>query len=815
MSIFKEVQKAPPDPILSTALAFKADSHPNKVNLGIGAYRDNDGKPYVLKCVRKADSVIAARTTEGQEDKEYAPIDGKPGLKPLCQKLAFGKVDDRICSAQCLSGTGSLRVFGEFAVSRLKTKVIWLPDPTWGNHNAIFKSSGIEVRKYSYWDAENKNLDFDGMIQDLLLGANQGDAILLHAVAHNPTGIDPTQEQWQKILQVVKQLGLLPLIDNAYQGFASGDLEKDAYSVRLFHEAGLEFFVAQSFAKNMGLYGERFGMLHGVCADADRATAVLSQVKLVIRAMYSSPPIHGGQIVQCVLGDDTLYGEWVDEVKMMADQINEMRSELRSRIEALGAPGKWNHITDQIGMFSYTGLSEKQCCSMIDEHHIYMLKNGRISMAGVNKNNVQYIAKAIHSVVSQGDCAFADIVKAPPDAILSTSLAFKADTHPKKVNLGIGAYRDANAQPYVLQSVRKADSILAQLTQSGKEDKEYAPIDGKPALKPLCQKLLFGKVDDRIASAQCLSGTGSLRVFGEFAKTRLNTQVVWVPAPTWGNHAAIFKNSGLEVKQYSYWDAQNKNLNFQGMISDLKKNTKKGDAVLLHAVAHNPTGIDPTNDQWQQILQVVQDKGLMPLIDNAYQGFASGDLVKDAYSCRLFLDAGIEFFVAQSFAKNMGLYGERFGMLHGVCKTADHSAAVLSQVKLVIRGMYSSPPIHGAQIVQCVLGDDALYQEWAQEVQMMANQIDSMRKELRSGIEALKTPGTWNHITDQIGMFSYTGLNAQQCCAMIDEHHIYMLKNGRISMAGVNSNNVQYIASAINDVVLRDQASGGGYPARQ
>ena len=320
--------------------------------------------------------------------KEYSPIDGQAPNKELTQALIFGNnapivSSGRIASAQALSGTGSLRVAGDFIKTYLPdSKAIYLPDPSWGNHKAIFTKAGLEVKTYPYWDAEQKNLNFAGMLQGIQ-SAPRGSIILLHSVAHNPTGIDPTTDQWKQVVEACKRGGLIPMIDNAYQGFASGCLDKDAAATRMFGDSGMEFFICQSFAKNMGLYGERVGMLHVVCSDKDIAAKVLSQLKLVIRPMYSSPPIHGAQLVNRILGDATLRSKWAGEVKGMADRINDMRGKLRSAIEKMGTPGQWNHITDQIGMFSFTGLSKNQCELLIDKWHIYLLKNGRISMAGV------------------------------------------------------------------------------------------------------------------------------------------------------------------------------------------------------------------------------------------------------------------------------------------------------------------------------------------------------------------------------------------------------------------------------------------------
>jgi len=418
MGIFDHIAVAPPDPILGTTIAYNADKDPNKINLGIGAYRTEAGKPYVLECVRRAEEAVLA-ATGSTVNKEYSTIDGPPMLKTLTQKLAFGEdckaiAEGRIVSVQALSGTGSLRVAGEFIKTFMRPETppakrklddvpasheIWVSNPTWGNHNAIFQKSGLSVKTYPYYKAETSGFDFDGMMKALKEQASPGSHVLLHACAHNPTGVDPSEDQWRQIAALMQERKLVPLMDSAYQGYASGSLEKDAFAVRLFANMGFEMYMCQSFAKNLGLYGERMGMLHVVCASAEDAKAVLSQLKMVIRPMYSSPPIHGALLVERILGDPATLEAWKAELKGMADRILEVRKLLRQGLEQKGTPGTWNHITDQIGMFSYTGLSETQCERLINKHHIYLLKSGRISLAGLNKGNMQYMVDCVDEVV--------------------------------------------------------------------------------------------------------------------------------------------------------------------------------------------------------------------------------------------------------------------------------------------------------------------------------------------------------------------------------------------------------------------------------
>lgn len=405
MSLFEHIKEAPIDPILGTSILFNADPDPRKINLGVGAYRTEQGKPLVLSVVREAEEEML-KELGTSVNKEYTTIDGPPELKPLTQKLLFGEGHEvlssgRCASVQALSGTGALRVAGEFIAEHLQIagKELWLSNPTWGNHNTIFEKAGFDVKQYPYWDETTKSLKFDDMINTLKNDAKPGSVVLLHACAHNPTGVDPTEHQWRQIAAVMKEKKLLPIMDSAYQGYASGSLDKDAFAIRLFADEGFEYLMCQSFAKNLGLYGERIGMLHVICKSATEAKCVLSQLKMVIRPMYSSPPKHGAELVIKILGNDERFKAWQAELAGMANRILEVRDLLRQGLELKGTPGTWNHITDQIGMFSFTGLTPQQCERLTKEHHIYLLKSGRISLAGLNKGNVQYMIDGVDEVV--------------------------------------------------------------------------------------------------------------------------------------------------------------------------------------------------------------------------------------------------------------------------------------------------------------------------------------------------------------------------------------------------------------------------------
>ncbi|KAF9453765.1 aspartate aminotransferase [Macrolepiota fuliginosa MF-IS2] len=401
LSVWSAVPAGPPDPILGVTEAFKADKDPKKINLGVGAYRDGNGKPYILPSVQKAEEIINA----SKPDKEYLGITGLPEFTQRAARLAYGAESvplnqGAISTTQSISGTGALRIGGAFLARHYpKSKIIYLPTPTWGNHIPLFQDSGLEVRGYRYFDKSTVGLDFEGLKADLL-AAPEGSIVLLHACAHNPTGIDPTQEQWVAVSNIVKEKKLFPFFDMAYQGFASGSTDRDAYAVRLFVKEGHQVAVAQSFAKNMGLYGERVGAFSLTTADPDEKARVDSQLKIIIRPMYSNPPSHGARIANTILGNEVLYTQWTGEVKGMADRIISMREKLYNLLtHDLKTPGEWGHIKSQIGMFSFTGLTAPQTKVLAEKAHVYMTSNGRISMAGLNGSNVEYFAQSVDAAV--------------------------------------------------------------------------------------------------------------------------------------------------------------------------------------------------------------------------------------------------------------------------------------------------------------------------------------------------------------------------------------------------------------------------------
>eukprot|EP00008_Paramoeba_atlantica_P002931 CAMPEP_0201487378 /NCGR_PEP_ID=MMETSP0151_2-20130828/12672_1 /ASSEMBLY_ACC=CAM_ASM_000257 /TAXON_ID=200890 /ORGANISM="Paramoeba atlantica, Strain 621/1 / CCAP 1560/9" /LENGTH=424 /DNA_ID=CAMNT_0047872389 /DNA_START=55 /DNA_END=1329 /DNA_ORIENTATION=+ len=397
-SVWANVEKGPEDPILGITIAYNKDPNPNKINLGVGAYRDDAGKPWVLPSVRRAE----AELLEKKLNHEYLPIVGHQGFVDCAVQLAYGKdsqliEDKRVAAVQALSGTGALRVAGEFIKRFAGDKTIYLPKPTWANHIPIFKDAGLQVGEYTYYDPSTCGLDFEAMIRDIQ-NIPHGEAILFHACAHNPTGVDPSPEQWAKISDVVRERNLLVLFDSAYQGFASGDTERDVQSVRQFLKDGHSIILAQSFAKNFGLYSSRVGTLSITGTSAEETNNILSQMKILIRPMYSNPPAAGAHIIHHVLSDADREAAWREEVQTMSSRIQEMRKKLVSDLADNGSTRNWKHITDQIGMFCFSGLSPDQVDLLATKHSVYLTRNGRISMAGVSSTNVGPLAAAIADV---------------------------------------------------------------------------------------------------------------------------------------------------------------------------------------------------------------------------------------------------------------------------------------------------------------------------------------------------------------------------------------------------------------------------------
>ena len=396
-SVWGGVEQGPADPILGLTQDFNNDTDSRKVSVGAGAYRGEDGAPWVLPSVREAEQKIL----DAKMNHEYLPISGDVDFVKCSMEFLYGAdssalAEGRVAGSQALSGTGALCLAGHFLRKFKPGTPIYLPSPTWGNHHAIFRDAGIEGVSYRYLNSETPTLDFAGVCEDLS-NAPKGAAVLFHACAHNPTGVDPNVEQWKELSEICKKNELIPLFDTAYQGFASGDADADAFSVRHFVEEGHSVISTQSFSKNFGLYGDRTGCLSFVTNSAEEKAAVESQIKLIVRPMYSNPPSGGARIVSTILNDPTLNAQWYAECKSMADRIGEARTALRGHLEA-NSTRDWSHVTSQIGMFAFTGLTADECAQMIEKHHVYLTKDGRVSMAGVTQNNAQYIAEAMADV---------------------------------------------------------------------------------------------------------------------------------------------------------------------------------------------------------------------------------------------------------------------------------------------------------------------------------------------------------------------------------------------------------------------------------
>ena len=397
-SLFSSVEMAPKDPILGLTETFLADQRPEKVNLGVGVYYDDQGKLPLLRAVKRAEE---ARVAKGLP-RGYQPIDGPAAYNKAVQALLFGSdspvvTSGRVVTIDALGGTGGLRVGAEYLRRLCPDSRVAISDPTWENHRGVFESAGFTVQSYTYYDPQSHGLDFGGMVQSLK-GMPERTIVLLHACCHNPTGVDLNHQQWEEVVALCKAKQFIPFLDLAYQGFGDG-IDQDAAAVRLFVQSEMPFLVASSFSKSFSLYGERVGALSLITADANEAARVLSQIKRVIRTNYSNPPTHGGGIVSDVLNSPELRALWEQELGEMRDRIRQMRAAFTEKLRALGTKQDFSFVTKQRGMFSFSGLSAQQVDRLREEHAIYAISTGRICVAALNSNNIDRVVRAVASVL--------------------------------------------------------------------------------------------------------------------------------------------------------------------------------------------------------------------------------------------------------------------------------------------------------------------------------------------------------------------------------------------------------------------------------
>lgn len=396
--MFENVKAIPGDALLALMMEFRNDPTPSKIDLGVGVYKDDAGLTPILPVVKKAESLIL----ENEQSKGYIGPAGAAELAPLLQGLMLGEkhpliAEKRIATAQTPGGTGALRVAGDLVNALNPQAKIWVSDPTWSNHFHVFAGAGVEVRTYPYYDPQQNALAFDKML-DTIRQMPAGDVILLHASCHNPTGIDPTLEQWRQISEAVSERGLLPLIDCAYQGFGDG-LEEDVQGMKLILEKCPEALITTSCSKNFGLYNERIGALSIVAAQAEHCSNVFSQACNCIRANYSNPPAHGAAIVTTILADAALRQQWQAELAEMRTRIQRMRTELVKNLDALSADRDFSFIAAQKGMFSYSGLSKSEVKYLKEQYAIYAVDSGRINIAGINDTNLERLSQAISEAI--------------------------------------------------------------------------------------------------------------------------------------------------------------------------------------------------------------------------------------------------------------------------------------------------------------------------------------------------------------------------------------------------------------------------------
>ncbi|MBA2675233.1 amino acid aminotransferase [Ramlibacter sp.] len=398
MSLFTAVEMAPRDPILGLNEQFNADTNPNKVNLGVGVYYDDNGKLPLLECVQRAERQLM----EAPKARGYLPIDGIAAYDSAVKNLVFGADSEpvksaRVATVQGLGGTGGLKVGADFLRKLNPSAKVLISDPSWENHRALFIQAGFTVEAYPYYNAAKRDIDFDGMLTALGT-APAGTVVVLHACCHNPTGYDLTPAQWDQVVSTVKQRELVPFLDMAYQGFGQG-IEEDGTALRKFIASGQSFFISTSFSKSFSLYGERVGALSVLCAGKEEADRVLSQLKSVIRANYSNPPTHGGTVVATVLNTPELRAQWEQELAGMRTRIKQMRTLLVDKLKAAGVKEDMSFITRQIGMFSYSGLTKDQMVRLRNEFGVYGTDTGRMCVAALNSKNIDYVCASIAKVI--------------------------------------------------------------------------------------------------------------------------------------------------------------------------------------------------------------------------------------------------------------------------------------------------------------------------------------------------------------------------------------------------------------------------------
>ncbi|MEF8698909.1 MAG: amino acid aminotransferase [Candidatus Accumulibacter sp. UW26] len=398
VSIFAGVEMAPRDPILGLTESFNTDPRATKVNLGVGVYFDDSGKVPLLTAVKLAEKA----RLEAMPPRAYQPIDGLPAYNQAVQKLLFGDAsvlleEGRVLTIEALGGTGALKVGADYLRRLLPEATVFISNPSWENHRALFETAGFVVETYPYYDADTRGVDFAAM-QAALEAMPAGSIVVLHACCHNPTGADLTVTQWEKVIETISARRLLAFIDFAYQGFADG-IREDALAIRLFADAGLQFLIASSFSKSFSLYGERVGALSVVTANRDESARVLSQIKRLVRTNYSNPPTHGGAMVAAVLSTPALRAMWEDELGEMRRRIRAVRVSLVDKLAERGAEQDFSFIANQRGMFSYTGLSIRQVERLRDEFGIYAVSTGRICLAALNARNIDHVAEAIVAVL--------------------------------------------------------------------------------------------------------------------------------------------------------------------------------------------------------------------------------------------------------------------------------------------------------------------------------------------------------------------------------------------------------------------------------
>nr|CAH7745562.1 unnamed protein product [Callosobruchus chinensis] len=744
-SLWGLVKKADPDPILSINRFFLEDKHCQKVNLSMGVYSFAHQKyyPNILNICRDDEGKCSILPSVLEAEKII-----KDKYSDKEYSATAGEEDYHNLALKLLFGNDSV------ALCQKRNATVQTVGGTGSLHTAVqFLNRHFPGNKKVYLSkptcplitsiCQTANLDI-GWYRYYCPNSRGLD---FRGCGHDPTGVDLNQEQWCELSEAVNKKKLYPLFDVSNQGLVTGKTDDDAFAVRLFAEQGHSLTAVQSFSRNMGIYSERAGLLTFIASSNEETERLQHYLELIVGLTIFVPPTVAARIVTEVLGNGKIRKMWFKDLEQMKNRMQTMRVALKSALKKEGSVHNWDCITKQKGMFSFTDMTEEEVKKLASEYHVYMTTDGRISVPGLNSKNVGYVAKAMHQVTMFHLKPLKRLVyciqnrKRSQECSDSPRWWIHLEKAPPDPVMGIKKFFNADKSP------NKVDLILGA----------YRDDKGKPIILN-CVREAEKRISKKYTDQEYVPMTG----IPEF--NNLSAQLLFGPD------------------------------------SDVICNELNATTQTVSGCAHNPTGVDPNQEQWCEISQLVKERQLFALFDVAYQGLATGDFDNDATAFRTFVRDGNRVAVLQSYAKNMGLYGERTGSCTFIADCKAEAERIVSQLEKIIRKTYSSPPIHGSRIVVEILKDEKLRVMWLEEVKMMSERLKEMRASLKERLEKAGSKHNWDHVVNQIGMFCFSKLTPQQVKKITEDYHIYLPDNGRISLAGLNTKNVDYVANAIHEV---------------